>query len=63
MKRENKLFIIRWLITWGIMLIVDSIWKLLELHYYGAIKPSNEDTIIGMLFMYSVYLNVKSRIW
>lgn len=62
MKRETILFIIHWLVTFGIMSIIGVIWKCLELHYYGVIKPSSEDTIIGSLFMLSVYLNVDNWI-
>ncbi len=55
---KNKIWIINWLVTFGIMTIIQAIWESLEMHYCGAVQPSKADAIIGLVMTISVYLNV-----
>lgn len=35
-------------------LLISMLWQGLELWFYGATRPSNEDTIIGLILWYYI---------
>lgn len=49
----------------GIAIVITVLWQLLELAAYGEIRPSEVDTVIAMLFVISVYINLKTvfKLW
>lgn len=59
MKYETKLFIVRGLVTYGINYLFNSTWQILEIFYYGEIRPDEVDTIMSLFVLVSIYLNVK----
>lgn len=51
------------LIFCSIFLCIGVLWSGLELLLYGAVKPSFEDTVIGGIATYSIWLNWKYGTW
>ena len=43
----------------GIAILVTVLWQLLELVFYGEIKPNEVDTIIALFLTISIYTNCK----
>ena len=41
----------------GIAAIITCIWQLIEIMFMGEVKPSNVDTLIGLILSISMYCN------
>lgn len=59
MQRELKISFIRYLITIGLLALLNSLWQALEINYYGEIQHRVVDDIISIPIVLSIYLNVK----
>lgn len=42
----------------GIIIVIDIVWRLLEVAEFGQIQPSGSDNIICALFAYSVLRHI-----
>ena len=54
--------VIKLLLFLLIFIAVDALWILLEIIFYGEVRPEMVDTIIGVLFSLSVCFNIRYMI-
>lgn len=54
----NKQAIREWLVVLGLFAAVDVVWRVLEIVIYGEVKPCWADTIVGLIFVGSLYANL-----
>lgn len=58
--KELREFCISFLVWAGCQHIIRSFWQALEITVYGAVQPSDIDTIISVLFSLSLWRNVRN---
>lgn len=61
-KRFMKTFILTWFITLGIYVSIDVCWQLLEVVFYGSVRPDIADSIVGFILTVLIFDRLRIKI-